>query len=234
MPKRAKVKTTNGVTLVGGGRVGARDLAASLALAPEVVAADSGADRILALGGPAPRAVLGDMDSISPRAKALFADVLHPIPAQDDTDFDKCLSAIEAPFVLGLGFVGARMDHGLAVLAGLLRRPDLPVFLLGPRDVIFLCPSQITLNLPRGARVSLFPFGAVTGHSTGLEWPIAGLNFAPDRMIGTSNRARGGAVALQFDARKMLVILPRAHLGAALRGFGISPVFPPPKPARAG
>lgn len=221
-PNAPKVKSQSGVTLVGGARFGARDLQLALELAPALVAADGGANRLLALGA-GPLAVLGDMDSIGPAARAAFANVLHLVPNQDDTDFDKALAAIDAPFVIGLGFVGARMDHGLAVLAGLLRRADLPVFLLGGRDVIFLAPPRLSLTLPRGARVSLFPFGAVTGRSKGLEWPIEGLDFAPDRMIGTSNRAMGGAVHLEFDAAKMLVILPRLHLPAALAGFGLLP-----------
>ncbi|MDZ7904990.1 MAG: thiamine diphosphokinase [Cypionkella sp.] len=228
MPNSPKVKSQYGVTLVGGARFGARELQLALDLAPELVAADGGANRLLALGAH-PVAVLGDMDSINPAARAAFAAVLHRVPAQDDTDFDKALALIDAPFVLGLGFVGARMDHGLAALAGLLRRPDMPVFLLGGRDVMFLCPPRLTLDLPRGARVSLFPFGAVRGRSVGLQWPIEGLDFAPDRAIGTSNRASGGAVTLEFDAAKMLVILPRLHLPAVLRGFGL-----PPEPFRAG
>lgn len=225
MPIAPKVKSLSGVTLLGGGAVGRRDLDICLPLAPVLVAADGGANRLLARDL-RPVAVVGDMDSISPAARAAFGDVLHHMPAQDDTDFDKALACIDAPFVLGLGFVGARVDHGLAVLAGLLHRPDLPVFLLGARDVIFLAPLAMTLDLPRGVRVSLFPMGAVAGQSQGLDWPIGGIDFAPDRAIGTSNRARGGAVSLQFDARKMLVILPRAHLGAVLCGFGLAPQEP--------
>ena len=230
-----KVKSLSGVTLVGGGAVGRQDLARCIAIAPNLVAADGGANRLLALGI-RPAAVIGDMDSINGSAKAAFADVLHPVPAQDNTDFDKALASIDAPFVLGLGFVGARVDHGLAVLAGLLRRPDLPVFLLGARDVIFLAPPSLSLHLPRGTRVSLFPMGAVAGQSRGLDWPIDGIDFAPDGAIGTSNRAKGGQVVLEFGARKMLVILPRGQLGAAMAGFGL-PLGPgpdaPPAPFRA-
>lgn len=229
MPLAPKVKSQSGVTLLGGGGIGRRDLQDCLPIAPILVAADGGANKLYA-AGLRPVAVIGDMDSIRPAARAAFADVLHPVRGQDDTDFDKALAAIDAPFVLGLGFVGARVDHGLAVLAGLLRRPDLPVFLIGARDVIFLAPPQrqLRMNMPRGARVSLFPLGAATGQSQGLEWPIEGIDFAPDRAIGTSNRAVGGEVALQFDAAKMLVIVPRAQLGAVLAGFGFGLVQPAP------
>ena len=48
--KHGIVQCQTGVTLVAGGPVLARDLAAARALAPNVVAAEGGADRALALG----------------------------------------------------------------------------------------------------------------------------------------------------------------------------------------
>ncbi|NCU21110.1 thiamine pyrophosphokinase, partial [Candidatus Falkowbacteria bacterium] len=85
------IKSNKGVTLIGGARVGASDLAQALALAPCLVAADGGADRALALGH-MPEAVIGDFDSISPAARAAIApERLHPIAEQDSTDFGKCL-----------------------------------------------------------------------------------------------------------------------------------------------
>ena len=44
------VQSLHGVTLAGGGRFSASLLAQARALAPKLVAADSGADRLLALG----------------------------------------------------------------------------------------------------------------------------------------------------------------------------------------
>ena len=60
-----------------------------------------------------------------------------------------------------------------------------------------------------------------SGRSRGLAWPIAGLDFAPDRRIGTSNRAEG-AVELSFDAPGMLTILPAAVLPAAIAALRAS------------
>lgn len=211
------VDSLEGITLVGGGPVSASQLARATAFAPVIVAADGGADRLVRLGSQ-PRAVIGDMDSISPSARRQFADRLFSVPQQDNTDFDKCLAAIRAPFVLGLGFAGARIDHGLAVLSGLLRAPDQRCLVVGPQDVTFLCPPELTLELPPGTRLSLFPMGQVTGTSMGLRWPIQGLNFAPDGQIGTSNEVTG-PLQLTFDAPKMLVILPVRYLAAVLRGL---------------
>lgn len=216
---QAIVDSLDGVTLVGGGPVGVAALARARALAPRIVAADSGADRLLRLGVQ-PEAVIGDMDSISPAARGQLRGRLFPIAEQETTDFDKALRLIAAPFVLGLGFAGARVDHGLAVLNGLVRHPDRRCFILGPRDVTFLCPPELRLDLPANTRLSLFPMGPVGGSSEGLRWPLQGLDFAPDGMIGTSN-AVTGPVLLRFDAPKMLVILPIRYLEAALHGCGL-------------
>jgi thiamine pyrophosphokinase len=73
----------------------------------------------------------------------------------------------------------------------------------------------------------------VTGRSTGLEWPIDGLAFAPAGLIGTSNRATARTVHLDMDGPGMLVILPRARLDAALRSL-LGAAWQPPAalPAR--
>ena len=209
------VRSAAGVTLVGGGPVSATMLALARAHAPRLVAADAGADRLLRLGA-VPEAVIGDFDSVSAAARAAFADRLHPISEQETTDFDKALRSVAAPFTLGVGFAGARMDHGLAVLNTLARYPDRRCLILGAQDVTFLAPPDVTLDLARGTRLSLFPLGPVRGESRGLVWPIGGIDFAPGGAIGTSNRVADGPVRLEFDAPRMLVILPRAALPRAL------------------
>ena len=220
------VESSEGVTLAGGAPFSASLLARARRFAPRIVGADGGADRLLRLGV-TPEAVIGDLDSISETAKARLGDRLFPVAEQDTTDFDKALRHIAAPFVLAVGFQGARIDHGLAVLNALTRHPDRRCLVLGPRDVCFLCPPDLRLDLPQGTRLSLFPMGAVQGDSTGLRWPIAGLDFAPDGMVGTSN-AVSGPVHLRFDAPKMLVILPLRYLAAALHGLV------PPSPVPGG
>lgn len=219
--KRALVESPDPVTLVGGGALGTRDLAMACRRAPVIVAADSGADRVLA-AGLMPSAVIGDFDSISPHARATIpADRLHLIAEQETTDFDKALRMIAAPFVLAVGFTGARIDHGLAVFNTLVSHPGRRCVVLGGQDVIFACPPavELALRLVPGDRVSLFPMAPVQGRSDGLEWPIAGLEFTPSGRIGTSNRAVSRDVRLAFDGPGMLVILPRNRLDAALRGL---------------
>lgn len=221
------VESEHGVTLVGGAPVSGPLLARALAHAPRLVAVDGGADRALRLGH-RPEAVVGDLDSISARARAQLADRLHHIAEQDTTDFDKALRSVAAPFVLALGFSGARLDHGLSVLNALARHAERRCLILSGQDIAFLAPPRLTLRLPRKSRLSLFPLGPVHGTSLGLRWPINGLTFAPDARIGTSNEVSDPDVQLSFNARRMLVILPRARLSAVLDGLGV------PSHARGG
>lgn len=216
------MNTPAGITLVGGGPVTRADLDIALAVAPVIVAADSGADWLLKQDV-MPEAVIGDMDSLSSHSRRRIpAGRLHEFSEQLTTDFDKALNHLKARFILGLGFIGGRTDHGLSVLNTLVQQAGRPCLLLGPEDVIFAAPPRpVTLSLPPGERLSLFPLNVVRGRSKGLEWPIEGIDFSPGGRIGTSNRVIAENVTLCFDQVGMLVILPRERLRAAMAGFGL-------------
>lgn len=217
------VQSDRGVTLAGGGPFGRRDLALCLARAPVAVAADGGADGLLRLGV-MPQAVIGDFDSLSAAARAAIPNARqHKVDEQVTTDFDKALRSVAAPFVLALGFAGARLDHGLAAMNTLVTRAESRCILVGPKDVAFAAPDVLELDLVPGEPLSLFPMGPVTGKSLGLEWPIDGIDFAPAGMIGTSNRVVARRVRLDFDGPGMLVILPRRRLDAAIRALQSAP-----------
>lgn len=212
------VHKTEPVTLIGGAEVTKPALALAMALAPAVVAADGGADTALA-HEVMPEAVIGDFDSLSDAARAQIPEShLHQIDEQDSTDFDKCLRNIVAPLVIGVGFSGAQLDHQLAAYNTLVRHPHQRCLLLGSEELVFLAPPSIQLPLDVDCPISLFPMGAVEGISDGLRWPIAGLNFAPDGRVGTSNHTTG-PVHLSLTAPKMLVILPQEVLEIAAQAL---------------
>ncbi len=219
------VDTRDRVTLVGGGELRERDLDHALTLAPVLVAADGGANRLRALGHQ-PQSVLGDLDSLDPALRAELGNRVVHIPNQDSTDFDKCLARISAPLVIGLGFDGARLDHTLAAMTSLVWHGRARVVLLCAGDICFLAPPQITLTLQPGARVSLFPMAPVTGRSVGLHWPIDELEFSPAATIGTSNRADQAQVSLSFDAPGMLVLLDRVYLEQVVNLLPDGPDWP--------
>jgi thiamine pyrophosphokinase len=201
------------VLLVGGSIGDNSQLSELLDGAGTVVAADSGADWLRALGH-LPDALIGDLDSVSQETRAAIPrDRVHHIPEQDTTDFDKALRSIAAPLVIGIGFLGGQVDHLLAAMTVLARYPDRAVVLVGKRDVVAHLPPQIALPISQGTRVSLFPLRAVSGTSTGLHWPIDGVDMTPDTRVGTSNRA-DGPVTLTMHNPGMLLILPLPQRGA--------------------
>ncbi|MBK0400836.1 thiamine diphosphokinase [Limibaculum sp. M0105] len=214
------------VTLVGNGPFSAEMLAEAQTIAPDLIAADRGAHRLAVLRKTA-RAVIGDMDSLPD--PAAFDDgrtrVIH-LAEQDTTDFEKCLYATEAPFYLGVGFTGGRIDHTLAVFHAMLRYPSKPVVLVGEDEAMALAPAGrlLRLRLRPGARVSIFPLLPVTGGpSRGLAWPLDGLRLAPGERVGTSNEAAHPLVEMKFDAPGALVMVERPFLAALVHAVAAPP-----------
>tara|TARA_B100001175_G_C19444212_1_gene607857 strand:+ start:517 stop:1143 length:627 start_codon:yes stop_codon:yes gene_type:complete len=186
------------------------NLSTALDLAPVSVAADGGAAPLLAHGRD-PMAVIGDMDSIPKDLVCRIAkDRFHIVSEQDSTDFEKCLQRISAPMIVGVGFLGARLDHQMANQTSLVRYAHLKCLLLGELDVVFLVPPDFSIDLPKNTRVSLFPMGEVMMQSRGLRWSTDGLKFTPGGRIGTSNVSTGH-VHLKPSGPNMLAILPLSH-----------------------
>ena len=206
------------IGLVGGGEIGNNDFSDLGLFTPILVAADGGANAIVAKGQ-VPDAVIGDLDSLSDAARAVIpADRLHHVPDQNTTDLEKCLAVVEARLVLGIGFLGGRLDHHLAACAAIAAAGAPRCLLLGAEDVVFAARGTVALDLPPGTRVSLFPMAPVQGSATGLRWSIEGLNFSLGERTGVSNVATG-PVTLTFEAPGMLVIPPRQALAAAVQAL---------------
>ncbi len=211
--------------LLGGGPLGHELLADVLKLSPVIFAADGGAHH-LAQTSHRIDTIIGDLDSLTNLEvwRESGTKIAH-VAEQDSTDFEKCVKRITHNPIVGLGFIGGRLDHELAVLNTLALYPQKAIVLVGPDDVVIHCPPQIELNLPHGTRLSLFPLGPVRGEfSHGLRWSIEGLNFAPMGQIGTSNEVSGGPVRLGVDGAGLLLMAPRAHWREVLRALLASDV----------
>ena len=211
------IRFQTAVTLVGAGAFDLEMVEAARRIAPVLVAADGGADRLASLRL-TPEAVIGDMDSLADPARWQRGPgaYIH-LAEQDSTDFEKCLYATEAPFYLAVGFTGRRIDHTLAVFHALLRYPEKRVILVGEDEVSALVPPGAVLRLAvsPGARVSVYPLVPVTAtHSRGLAWPVDGLEMAPGQRIGTSNMASQPVIEIGFGGPGALVMLERAALAS--------------------
>jgi thiamine pyrophosphokinase len=183
-----------------------------------IFAADGGVHHLLAQGR-RPKAVIGDMDSIY-NVGNLDGELefIHD-SSQDDTDFQKCLSLIESPLIIGFGFLGARYDHSLAVLHALASLSDSrPVVLLGSDDVMIRVRGNCAFDLPMDTRFSLWPLGRQSFlSSSGLEWPLDGLSFEIGKCIGTSNKVVHNRVKIFAGVGDgYMVIIPKLFFSAVL------------------
>ena len=203
----------SGVTLVGGGEPGAVDLQQALEFAPNLIAADGGAN---ALEHDRPLAIIGDLDSLKNREHWERRGVaVHHIQDQNTTDLEKCLELIDAPFFLALGFLGGRLDHHLAACHALIKSRAKPVLRIGIEDVCIHCPAQFELNLPIGTRLSLFPLAPVAATSHGLRWELAGAGLLAGEKISTSNEV-AGPVRIETDGPGLLLMVPAQFLGSVV------------------
>lgn len=210
---------TDKVTLLGGGELTQATVSQMLTLAPNLVAADGAAHWAIEMGLPLAR-VIGDMDSLSaPDRAALPAAIIQEIREQDSTDFDKALRSIDAPMILGVGFMGRRLDHELAAFSSLVRQADRKCILVGEHDICFHVPEKLEIHLTPGTRFSLFPMAGLTAHARGLKWPVDNMNMSPWGRVGTSNEVVSPRVTLRFDRPGMLVILARSALKPAIRAL---------------
>lgn len=219
------VNTAAMLTFLGGGSADRADLDAALGVAPILVAADGGANTAFDWGV-TPAAVVGDLDSVNTEQARGLGVPLVFVEDQNSTDLEKCLVATRAQVVLGIGFLGGRLDHELASMNALCRAKDRAVVLLGAEDVVFRMPHELSLTMQARERVSLFPMSDVDAESDGLEWALDGLSFRPNGQNGCSNRATGGTASLRILSGDMLMILSKARffdaVDALCRAYGIS------------
>lgn len=192
-----------------------------------IIAADGGANAVLDAGR-RPELVIGDMDS----AAALPDNLAKMrLDGQDDTDLEKCLQRITAPLIIGAGFLEGRFDHALgAIHALMMLRHDRPVMLIGNQDLVLRLQGDVRLSLDPGTRISVWPLGRQKfAASTGLKWPIDGMEMMPGRLVGTSNEVNASTIEIRTspDAKAGSVtndgyalILPILAMDTVLRQLG--------------
>lgn len=210
-----------GVTLIGGGPTSISMVSEAMSVAPILIAADGGANHLAGMDL-IPSAIIGDLDSLEgPNAwRERLGDRLIQVAEQDNTDFEKCLACINAPFFVCVGFLGGRQDHGLAALHALINDPR-PIVLLGEEDVVFAPVDEVRLALPVGERVSIFPLRRVQASGgAGLSYPVDGLVMEAGAQIGTSNQASAAAQSFAFDRPGAVVFLGPDCMHDALQAQG--------------
>ena len=183
--------------IVGGGEVDVSLLGRLHGRGAGLVAADGGAGAC-AEAGIVPDAIIGDMDSLENREEWEAKCPVFPIVEQESTDFEKCLCSTRAARTLALGMTGKRLDHTLAALDVLAKYSgQRKLALLGSRDLVLSVRGACSFRCAPGARVSVHPLQAIRfARSSGLEYSLEGVELAPGKKSGTSNRATSGFVEI--------------------------------------
>jgi thiamine pyrophosphokinase len=175
-----------------------------------VLAADGGLNAAIN-AGLMPQIIIGDMDSVTDLDQLPVSVRQIRLPGQDDTDFEKCLQLINAPLIVGVGFLDGRLDHSLAALDAMARlEHDRPVLLAGSNDVVLRLRGNIKLLLDRGCRISIWPLGCQHFvRSEGLDWPLDDLTMQMGHRTGTSNRTNAETISITAgNGDGYLVIVP--------------------------
>lgn len=216
-------RSNDPVLLVGGAPVD-EALLQRLARDRPLVAADSGANTAFK-AGLVPDLVLGDLDSIERLDEVRRRTEVVHLPDQNTTDLEKSLACIDAPAILGLGFLGARFDHSLAALHAIAActKPR-EIMLAGADDVVLRVRGGFRQTLPIGLRFSVWPLGRQRfRRSHGLRWPLDGLTMHAGCLIGTSNETDASDVAIEAgEGTGYLVILPIEVLDRLLASWPAS------------
>jgi thiamine pyrophosphokinase len=208
------------VTILGGAGFSSNDLDQCLQLAPKLISADGGVNRVKNKEL-IPDFIIGDLDSLKTKNKwnKLGVEIIN-ISEQDTTDFEKCLYTVNSQLYLCLGFVGRRVDHFLSACSSIVKYHQKNIILVGSHDIIFHVPKLMEITLPVNTRLSLFPIKEVKGLSSkGLKWAINGIIFDPARRIGTANQTCSPKVNLELSDNGMLMILPKSCLKTIVELF---------------
>lgn len=176
-----------------------------------VLAADGGADAALA-AGLRPDAVIGDLDSVSPRARQTLKDApfIH-VKRQDNTDFEKALDwLVQQKFdaVTVAGAAGKRLDftvgNFLCVYPYLSR---IKIIFKGNGWTVYPLVESLSFSARKGARLSLLPLAPCRGVTLkGLKYRLKDVNWRLGQ-TGLSNEVSARQSAVCFKSGYLLMYL---------------------------
>jgi len=174
-----------------------------------LIAADAGADRLIAAGS-VPNLILGDMDSISEKARNCGAEVLH-IADQDSTDCDKLLrTAHDNGFksVTLASIEGDSLDHLIGTVYSAVRASVQVRFALRTGIGYVVHKGSHSVSAEPGRRVSFLPILPCSGVCLeGVRWPLKDAQMSPNGLVSVSNQAVSDSVRIALDAGSGLLVV---------------------------
>ena len=152
--------------------------------------------------------MLGDLDSISPRAREAFAERLVELPSQQSGDLEKALQWARqsgAEEVTIIGATGGRADHGLGNLLLMWHDFGLELTALTDTGAFHVVRGAKDLTSFPGQPVALFPDSTNVKLTTrGLTWELTSESL-PAMHRGVSNRSRADKIFIEVVGGLALV-----------------------------
>jgi thiamine pyrophosphokinase len=187
-------------------------LAAIAASGHPLLATDGGANHLARLGL-RPKAVVGDLDSISDATRAwLGEDRMVHQPDQDRTDLDKALAYVFDEFGIThltvLAALGGRTDHDLGNLGLLARRAmgERLVFKTEEQQVLAVA-GEADLAAKPGETWSFWTFDPVVRVSVeGVRWPLVDAEICAGSTLTISNEAVSDKVHIKARDGSVIVL----------------------------
>ncbi len=180
--------------VLGGNDIGDERLRAWTSSAEVVYAADSGADRLIALN--ISPIVVGDFDSFASLPDASHLRLVQSID-QDSTDCDKLLALVRSDGHTSVTLTateGDLPDHVVATYHSAIAS-GLDVRFAFRRGIGFLVANRVEVATHIGQRVSLVPLSRCEGiELSGVAWPLISPVFEPGNGLSVSNEATGERV----------------------------------------
>lgn len=205
------MQTCRALLIGNGERVRTATLKKLAAQADVVLAVDGGADRALR-AGLTPDVVIGDLDSVSPRAKKTLANRLIHVPTQENTDLEKALCWAKKQHVTHatlVGFVGDRWDFSVGNLLALgAYARHLSITVVGENWRIYPLVKGTQIACQKNKRLSLIVLQTCTGITlSGCKYPLHGETLRPGTTRTLSNLTTSTRVRLAFTRGTLLVYL---------------------------
>ena len=176
-----------------------------------VLAADGGANGALA-AGISPDAVIGDLDSVSPRTRRILKDIpfIH-IKRQDNTDLEKSLDWLSAQRFsecIIVGAVGGRLDFTLGNVLSV--RPyisQMNIQFVGEDWTLRPLLKSYAFSARKGARCSVIALSAVKAITLkGVKYRIKNENWDTQHIgRSLSNEITASKSKISFDSGYVLL-----------------------------
>ncbi len=162
-----------------------------------------------------PDAIVGDMDSMSPKLAGEYSGILVKIDEQDDNDQTKAFHHVlehypEVDTIHFIAATGKREDHtvgNLGLLMEYASESSLTIDMVSDHSTAVPVTDSCELVVGKGRRISLFsPDNSLTIKSRGLVWPTDEVVF-DNWWKATLNRSSEDVVALELSHKSLVLVV---------------------------